>query len=308
MTRFIRLLMWVLAGGFIAQASFGQAPSDHPALRSVRDWYKAFEGSAGIRAQYGGYVGGRFDTAYALLSAAMNATMPKPAFEEIYAEVAHMKLLQAHLVRVDERAGAAEVFVEEERTIVARTGANEQVPAIAWYTGTLKLERNNAGVWQIDSMAIMPEDIISLQYGGHSPWVSEVQEVAQVAAGAYRKRECGVDTPSGLSHAWTTGANTRCMKSGCTVANGTSSSFPLPAEPISTARAGTSSLFAKVVRLTSGNVDERREMTVPVTELEGLDAACACGDRVAERARTGVRKDPVAILLPHPVQGLEPRC
>jgi len=195
MTRFIRLLMWVLAGSFIAQASFGQTQSDHPAVGTVRDWYEAFEGSAGIRAQYGGFVGGRFDEAYALLSAALKATMPKAAFEEIYAEVAHMELLQAHLVRVDERAGA-EVFVEEERTIVARTGANEQVPAIAWYTGSLKLDRDNAGVWLIDSMTIMPEDIISMQYGGHSPWLSDAQEVAQVAAGAYRKRECGVDTPS----------------------------------------------------------------------------------------------------------------
>jgi hypothetical protein len=31
----------------------------------------------------------------------------------------------------------------------------------------------------------------------------------------------------------------------------------------------------------SGDVDQRREMTVPVTELEGLEAACACGDRIA---------------------------
>lgn len=196
MTRFIRPLMWGLAGSFIVQASFGQTQSDHPAVGTVRDWYEAFEGSAGIRAQYGGFVGGRFDEAYALLSAALKATMPKGAFEDIYAEVAHMELLQAHLVRVDERAGAAEVFVEEERTIVARTGANEQVPAIAWYTGSLKLERNNAGLWQIDSIAIMPEDIISMPYGGHSPWRSDAQEVAQVAAGAYRKRDCGVDTPS----------------------------------------------------------------------------------------------------------------
>ena len=196
MTRFSRLLMWVLTGSFIVQPSFGQAQSDHPAVGTVRDWYEAFEGSAGIRAQYGGFVGGRFDGAHALLSAALKATMPKASFEEIYAEVAHMKLLQAHLVRVDERAGAAEVFVEEERTIVARTGANEQVPAIAWYTGSLKLERNAAGVLQIDSMAIMPEDIISMQHGGHSPWLSDAQEVAQVAAGAHRKRECVVDTPS----------------------------------------------------------------------------------------------------------------
>src|SRR6266446_463132 len=115
MSRFILFLIWVLAGGFMVQASFGQAQSDHPAVRGVRDWYEAFEGSAGIRAQYGGFIGGRFDGAYALLSAALKATMPKAAFEEMYAEVAHMKLLQSHLVRVNRRAGAAEVFVEEER-------------------------------------------------------------------------------------------------------------------------------------------------------------------------------------------------
>jgi hypothetical protein len=196
MTRFTHLLVWILGGGLIAQASFTQAQADHPALRCVRDWYQAFEGSAGMRAQYGGFVGGRFDGAYALLSPALKATTPKTAFEEMYAEVAHLKSLQAHLVRSDEGAAAAEVFVEEERTIVARTGANEQVPAIAWYAGTLTLARNSAGVWQIDSSAIVPEDIISMQYGGHSPWRSDVREVAQVAAGAYRKRDCGVATPS----------------------------------------------------------------------------------------------------------------
>jgi hypothetical protein len=196
MARFTRLLVWILAGTCIVQPSFGQTQSDHQAVRSVRDWYKAFEGSAGVRAQYGGFVGGRFDGAYALLSAALKAKMPNVAFEELYAEVAHMKLLQAHLVWVDERAGAIEVFVEEERTIVARTGVNEQVPAMAWYTGTLKLERNSAGIWRIDSMAVLPEDVISMQYGGHSPWRSDLQAVAQVAAGAYRNRECPVATPS----------------------------------------------------------------------------------------------------------------
>ena len=61
MTRFIRRLMRILGGGFIVQTSFGQAQSDHPAVGSVRDWYKAVDGSAGILAQYRGFVGGRFD-------------------------------------------------------------------------------------------------------------------------------------------------------------------------------------------------------------------------------------------------------
>jgi hypothetical protein len=195
-TRFTDPLMWILGGGLVVQASAGQAQADHPAVRSVHSWYQAFEGSAGIRAQYGGFVGGRFDGAYALLSAALKVAMPKAAFEEQYAEVAHMQLLQAHLARVDDGAAAAEVFVEEERTIVARTGAHPQVPAISWYTGTLTLRRNSAGLWQIDASAIAPEDIISVKYGGHSPWRSNEREVAQVAVGAYRKRECAIDTPS----------------------------------------------------------------------------------------------------------------
>ena len=56
MTRFIRLLMWILAGGFIVQTSFGQAQSDHPAVGSVRDWHNTIHGSAGILAQYRGFV------------------------------------------------------------------------------------------------------------------------------------------------------------------------------------------------------------------------------------------------------------
>jgi hypothetical protein len=48
-------------------------------------------------------------------------------------------------------------------------------------------------------------------------------------------------------------------------------------------------------------------MTIPVTELEGLDAACAGGDRMVERLRSGVREHLIAVLLPHSVQRLEAR-
>jgi len=194
-SRSTRFLPWFLACVVItAPASPGRLQSEDPAIRSVLDWYKAFEGSAGIRAQYNGYVGERFDRVYALLSASLHTRMPNAVFEEAYAEVANMKLLQAHLVEAAQSAGTAEVFVEEERTIVGRTATNAQVPAVAWYTGTLRLERNAAGVWMIDSIGTTPEDIISMKYGGHSPWRSDAQEVAQVAAGAYRKRQCPVST------------------------------------------------------------------------------------------------------------------
>src|ERR1700681_1671957 len=57
-------------------------------------------------------------------------------------------------------------------------------------------------------------------------------EDAKAGSTHLRRRLREAATSTGLSLAWTTGANTRCMKSGCTVANGTSSSFPLPAERI----------------------------------------------------------------------------
>jgi hypothetical protein len=59
---------------------------------------------------------------------------------------------------------------------------------------------------------------------------------------------------------------------------------------------------------TSGDVDQGREMTVPVTQLEGLDLACGCGDRSVESRRSEVRERPVTVLLPDPVQCLETGC
>ena len=58
----------------------------------------------------------------------------------------------------------------------------------------------------------------------------------------------------------------------------------------------------------SGDVDQGREMTVPATEFERLNQACASEDRIVERARSGFREHPVALLIPHPVQRLEARC
>jgi len=92
--------------------------------------------------------------------------MPQSAFEEAYAEVANMKLLQAHLIQVDQSAGTAEVFVEEERTIVRRTGTNEQVPTVAWYTGTVLLKKNSAG-----SGRSIPYELGLSVLLHHSAWV-----------------------------------------------------------------------------------------------------------------------------------------
>ena len=47
----------------------------------------------------------------------------------------------------------------------------------------------------------------------------------------------------------------------------------------------------------SGDVDQGREMTVPVTEFEVLDPACSCGHRIVESGRSEFRERPVAVLL-----------
>ncbi len=145
-------------------------------LRAVRAWYVSFQGSAGTRAQYNGYVGGRFDKTYELMSQDFKTKVPQSALEEMYAEVAHMKLLQAYLAQIDDNAGTADVFVEEERTVVF----SQQVPAVTWYGGTLKLTRG-AGEWRITGIDLRPEDLISVNYGGHSPWRNNPIEVARVA-------------------------------------------------------------------------------------------------------------------------------
>src|SRR5437016_483266 len=81
-----------LLASFLAQSVLNEVE------QSVRDWYKAFEGSAGVRAQYHGYVGGRFTRAYDLLAPALKEKISPVVFEETYAELAHVQLLQAHLI------------------------------------------------------------------------------------------------------------------------------------------------------------------------------------------------------------------
>src|SRR6185436_19833974 len=104
-------------------------------------------GSAGIRAQYQGYVGGRFTRAYGLLAAALKEKISPTVFEETYAEVAHVHVLQAHLIASKSTTREGAVFVEEERTVVF----NNAVPAVAWYEGTLQLTRTPDG-WRITAI------------------------------------------------------------------------------------------------------------------------------------------------------------
>jgi TonB family protein len=162
--------------GMSLQLRDSSAPVAGDVLRAVQAWYVSFQGSAGTRAQYNGYVGGRFDKTYELMSQDFKTKVPQSALEEMYAELAHTKLLQAYLAQIDDNAGTADVFVEEERTVVF----SQRVPAVTWYEGTLKLTRD-VGEWRIAEIDLRPEDLISVNYGGHQPWRNNPIEVARVA-------------------------------------------------------------------------------------------------------------------------------
>ena len=157
-------------------ASFVAQGVSNEVEQSVRDWYNAFEGSAGVRAQYQGYVGGRFTRAYDLLAPALKEKISPVVFEETYAELAHVQLVQAHLIAAKSTTREGAVFVEEERTVVF----NNAVPAVAWYEGTLQLTRTPDG-WRITAIDVHPEDLISVNYGGHQPWRNDPVEVARIA-------------------------------------------------------------------------------------------------------------------------------
>jgi TonB family protein len=186
----------------MSQLPGASTPGAGDVLRAVAAWYISFQGSAGTRAQYNGYVGGRFDKTYELMSHDFKTKVPQSAFEEMYAELAHMQLLQAYVAQIDDNAGTADVLVEEERTVVF----SQQVPAVTWYVGALKLTRD-AGEWRIAGINLRPEDLISVNYGGHSPWRNSPYEVARVAVeplynGSTLPESCvtpSTDTTSGVA-------------------------------------------------------------------------------------------------------------
>ena len=150
------------------------------AVQAVSDWYKAFDGASGSELKQFGSIGtGRsgLERAYKLLAPEFRAHTSDPVFEKEYATVAQVKLLQAHLVGVEPDDKTAQVFVEEERTVLL-----EGINAVTWYEGNLHVVNVN-GQWQIASFALKPEDIIS-GLGGHMPWRSDPVTVAEVQLGS----------------------------------------------------------------------------------------------------------------------------
>jgi len=179
------------------QAAVNATPTSDP-VAAVLAWYGAFQGSAGNRAQYNGYVGGRFERPYQFLDPSLKSRMSAAEFDESYAEVANMKLIQAHLAAIDPRGDRANVFVEEERTVVLTSGSTRGVPAIAWFEGMLALNRVG-GQWLISGIDVRSEDIISMTYGGHQPWRGDARAVARVEAKQGMREPCVTPDPKVVS-------------------------------------------------------------------------------------------------------------
>lgn len=171
----ILVLLWF---GVAAQILHGAAAE--PPVAAVEDWYKILGDASGAEAQYGGTVAGGtagLSQAYQRLAPSLRSSLTEAVFDRRYARIAHVTLLQAHLVRMDIANHAATVFVEEERTVVL-----EKIPAVAWYAGEVRL-MESAGEWKISGFDLAVEDIISLAYGGHMPYRSDPNEVSRVAVG-----------------------------------------------------------------------------------------------------------------------------
>src|SRR5689334_14587209 len=85
--RFVRrLTMNILsfAGILLTSLLLQSAPDPEQAVRS---WYRSFDGYAGVRAQYQGYVGDTsFDRTYAQLSPSLKSRISATDFKADYAE------------------------------------------------------------------------------------------------------------------------------------------------------------------------------------------------------------------------------
>ena len=158
--------------------SWAQEDRNQDAAAAVQAWYKLAGGGADQAhlLRYGTVGGGPYPLtkAYQQLAPSLRQQMTEAQFFEHYRGLAHLELLQAHVVDSGADTPDLQVFVEEERTMDFAG-----VPAVAWYKGFLAMTQT-AGLWKISSLkGITPEDIISHSLGGHMPWVFDPEEVAK---------------------------------------------------------------------------------------------------------------------------------
>src|SRR5262249_49517597 len=113
------------------------------------------------------------EEAYRQLAPSLRQRMTRDQFFAHFQGLAHLKLLQAHAAYVADKP--ARIFVEEERTMVING-----IPAVAWYAGVVAMTLTPDG-WKVSSLQdVRPEDIISLELGGHQPWRADPEYVALV--------------------------------------------------------------------------------------------------------------------------------
>jgi hypothetical protein len=136
--------------------------------QSVRDavagWYATLSGNAMDAAG-----------AYGVLAPALQKQMSQTEFQSLYANTAHVDLLQMHLG--DQDAQRAKVLVEDRRV---QTIAG--IPAMVWYTGFLALQRGQGG-WEISNIDLKPEDIAGPKYRAEEQWQMDPVRVADRAVG-----------------------------------------------------------------------------------------------------------------------------
>jgi hypothetical protein len=159
--------------------SWAQGDRNQDAVAAVQAWYK-LAGNGADQAhllRYGTVGGGPYPLteAYQQLAPSLRQQMSEAQFFEHFRGLAHLELLQAHVVDSDADKPDLQVFVEEERTMDFAG-----VPAVAWYKGFLAMTQTSG--WKISSLkGITPEDIISHSLGGHSPWVFDPEQVATLS-------------------------------------------------------------------------------------------------------------------------------
>jgi hypothetical protein len=185
----------------LGHQSWAQGDRNQDAATAVQAWYKiAGEGADQAHLTRYGTVGrgpGPLMQAYQQLAPSLRQQMSETQFFEHFRGLAHLELLQTHVVDSDANKPDLQVFVEEERTMDFAG-----VPAVAWYKGFLVMTQTTDG-WKISSLkGITPEDIISHSLGGHSPWVFEPEQVATVSIqpcclnGAPNCKQIGEAVPS----------------------------------------------------------------------------------------------------------------
>jgi hypothetical protein len=181
----IRFETALLVFGAACFTSSGQTAPGNPE-DAVRAWYQIVDDASDqAHLKEFGTVGeglGPLEDAYRNLAPTLRSQMTGEEFLAGYRGLAHLSLLQSHIMP-GAPLDSAQVFVEEERTM-----AMEGVPVMAWFVGPVTVTKTGDG-WKIsDLKGVKPEDIISTVISGHL----EAPEVAMASLHCNATTACTV--------------------------------------------------------------------------------------------------------------------